>query len=43
MAYPRKENLGVIAEGTHEDVLGVKIDRRKDDSIHLTQHHLIDK
>ena len=43
MAYPKKEKLGVTVEGTFEDFLGVKIDRRKYCSIHLTQPHIIEQ
>ena len=43
VAYMKKVNLGVTAEGTLEDFLGVNIDRRKDVSIHLTQPHMIEQ
>ena len=36
LAYMKKSNLGITVEGTLEDFLGVNIDKRKDDSIHLT-------
>ena len=38
-----KANLEVAAEGTLEDLLGVKIYRRKDGIIHITQPHLMEK
>ena len=36
LAYMKISNLGITVEGTLEDILGVNIDKRKDDSIHLT-------
>ena len=43
MSDMKKENLGVTVEGNLEDFLGVNINRRKDNIIHLTQPHLIEQ
>ena len=43
VAYLKKENLEIRIEGTIEELLGVKIDRRKYGSINLIQPHLIEK
>ena len=39
----KKAGLNVTIEGTLEDFLGVNIDQKEDDTIHLTQPHLIDQ
>ena len=37
-----KSKLGVTVEGTFEELLVFNIDRKKYDSIHLTQPHLVE-
>ena len=39
----KKANFGVTLEENLEDFLGVNINRRKDNIIHLKQPHLIDQ
>ena len=39
----KKANFGVTLEENLEDFLGVNINRRKDDRIHLTQPHLMEQ
>ena len=39
----KKAGLKLTVEGNSSDFLGVQIERKPDDTIHLTQPHLIDQ
>lgn len=43
IAYVEKAKLKITVEGTIEDFLGIHINQHSDDSIHMTQPHLINQ